>query len=65
VAVHIYTQSIYRTTQITILNVHRVNDVIPTEIHTTEPLVPESSVSDVDMDIEKTNKQNRTKITRH
>jgi hypothetical protein len=65
VAVHIYTQTIHRTTQIIILNVHGVNDVRPTEIHTTEPLIPEPSVSDVDMDIEKTNKQNKTQITRH
>jgi hypothetical protein len=36
-----------------LLNVHGVNDVKQTEIHTAEPLVPESSDSEVEMAIEK------------
>jgi len=36
-----------------ILNVHGVNDVRQTEIHTTEPLVPEPSASEVELAIEK------------
>jgi hypothetical protein len=36
-----------------LLNVHRVNDVRQTEIHTAEPLVPELSDSEVEMAIEK------------
>ena len=36
-----------------LLNVHRVNDVRQTEIHTAEPLVPEPSVFEVEMAIEK------------
>jgi hypothetical protein len=36
-----------------LLNVHRVNDVRQTEIHTAEPLVPEPSASEVEMAIEK------------
>jgi hypothetical protein len=36
-----------------LLNVHQVNDVRQTEIHTTEPLVPEPSAFEVDMAIEK------------
>jgi hypothetical protein len=35
------------------LNVHGVNDVRKTEIHTAEPLVPEPSDSEVEMAIEK------------
>jgi hypothetical protein len=35
------------------LNVHRVNDVRQTEIHTAKPLVPEPSDSEVEMAIEK------------
>jgi hypothetical protein len=35
------------------LNVHGVNDVRRTEIHTAEPLVPEPSDSEVEMAIEK------------
>jgi hypothetical protein len=35
------------------LNVHGVNDVRQTEIHTAEPLVPEPSDSEVEMAIEK------------
>jgi hypothetical protein len=35
------------------LNVHDVNDVRQTEIHTAEPLVPEPSDSEVEMAIEK------------
>jgi hypothetical protein len=34
------------------LNVHGVNDVRQTEIHTAEPLMPESSASEVEMAIE-------------
>jgi hypothetical protein len=37
------------------LNVHAVNDVRQTEIHTAEPLVPESSAFDFDLAIEKLN----------
>ena len=36
-----------------ILNVHGVNDVRQTEIHTAEPLVPEPSASEVELAIEK------------
>jgi hypothetical protein len=36
-----------------LLNVHRVNDVRQTEIHTAEPLVPEPSDSEVEMAFEK------------
>ena len=36
-----------------ILNVHRVHDVRQTEIQTAEPIVPESSASEVEMAIEK------------
>ena len=36
-----------------LLNVHRVNDVRQTEIHTAAPLVPESSASEVELAIEK------------
>jgi hypothetical protein len=35
------------------LNVHVVSDVRQTEIHTAEPLVPESSAFEVEMAIEK------------
>jgi len=35
------------------LNVHEVNDVSHTEIHTAEPLVPEPSAFEVEMAIEK------------
>jgi hypothetical protein len=35
------------------LNVHGVNNVRQTEIHTAEPLVPESSDSEVEIAIEK------------
>jgi hypothetical protein len=35
------------------LNVHAVNDVTQTEIHTEGPLVPEPSASEVEMAIEK------------
>jgi len=35
------------------LNVHGVNDVGQTEIHTAEPIVPEPSASDVELAIEK------------
>ena len=36
-----------------ILNVHEVNDVRQTEIHTAEPLVPEPSASELELAIEK------------
>jgi len=36
-----------------LLNVHGVNDVRQTEIHTAEPLVPEPSVFEVELAIEK------------
>jgi hypothetical protein len=36
-----------------LLNVHGVNDVRQTEIHTAEPLVPETSSSEVEIAIEK------------
>ena len=36
-----------------LLNVHRVNDVKQTEIHTAEPLVLESSASEVELATEK------------
>jgi hypothetical protein len=36
-----------------LLNVHRVNDVRQTEIHTAEPLVPEPSSFEVEISIEK------------
>jgi len=36
-----------------LLNVHWVNDVRQTEIHTAEPLVPEPSASEVELAIEK------------
>jgi len=36
-----------------LLNVHGVNDVRQTEIHTTEPLVPELSAFEFEMAIEK------------
>jgi hypothetical protein len=36
-----------------LLNVHSVNDVRQTEIHTAEPLVPELSVSEFEMAVEK------------
>jgi len=36
-----------------ILNVHGVNEVRQTEIHTAEPLVPEPSASEVELAIEK------------
>jgi hypothetical protein len=35
-----------------ILNVHGVNDISQTEIHTAEPLEPESSLSEVKLAIE-------------
>ena len=35
------------------MNVHGVNNIRQTEIHTAEPLVPEPSVSEVELDTEK------------
>jgi hypothetical protein len=45
-----------------LFNVHGVNDVRQTEIHTAEPLVPEPSAVEVEMAIEK---QKKTQITGH
>jgi len=42
-----------------LFNVHGVNDIRQTEIHTTEPLVPEPRVSEVELAIEK------VKVTNH
>jgi len=39
-----------------LFNVHRVNNVRQTEIHTSEPLVPEPSAFDVEMATEKLKK---------
>jgi hypothetical protein len=36
-----------------LLNVHRVSDVTQIEIHTTEPLVPDPSPSEIDIAIAK------------
>jgi hypothetical protein len=36
-----------------LLNIHGVNDVRQTELHTTEPIVPEPRASEVEMAIEK------------
>ena len=44
------------------LNVRGFNDIRQTEIHTAEPLVPEPSVFETEMSIEKLNK---TQITRY
>jgi hypothetical protein len=41
-----------------LLNVHRASDVRQTEIHTTEPLVPECSPFDVEISIVKLKKYN-------
>jgi hypothetical protein len=41
-----------------LLNVHGVNDVRQTEIHTAEPLVPEPSDSEVERATEKLKRQN-------
>ena len=38
-----------------LFNVHGISDVRQTEIHTTEPLMPELSVLEVEMAIEKSN----------
>jgi len=46
-----------------LLNVNGVNDVRQTEIHTAEPLVPESSSSDVELTIEKL--KTNSQITRY
>ena len=40
-----------------LLNVHGVNDVRQTEIHTAEPLVPEPSAFEFEMTIEKLKRQ--------
>jgi len=45
-----------------ILNVHGINDVRQTEIHTAEPLVAEPSASEVELAIEK---PKRHKINRY
>ena len=41
------------TISLSYLNIHKVNDVRQTEIHTAEPLVPESSASEDELAIEK------------
>jgi len=43
----------YRNHFSQLLNVHGVNDVWQTEIHTAGPLVPETSAFEVEMAIEK------------
>jgi hypothetical protein len=40
-----------------LLTVHGLNDVRRTEMHTTEPLVPEPSYFEVEIDMEKLRKQ--------
>ena len=47
-----------------ILNVHGVNDVRQTEIHTTEPLPPEPSASDVELATETLKSQKSPGIDR-
>jgi len=42
-----------QTPTVQLLNIHGVNDFKHTEIHITEPLVPESSALDVELAIEK------------
>jgi hypothetical protein len=42
------------------LNVHGVTNVRQTEIHTTEPLVPEPSVCEVELAIEKLEKSQKS-----
>jgi len=46
-----------------LFNVHRVNYVRQTEIHTSEPLVPEPSAFDVETASEKLKK--KTQVTRY
>jgi len=46
-----------------LLNVHRVNYVRQTEIHTSEPLVPEPSAFDVEMASEKLKKKHKSQGT--
>jgi len=46
------------------LNAHGVNDVRHTEIHTAEPLVPETSAFEVEMAIEKLNVTNHEVLTK-
>jgi hypothetical protein len=45
-----------------LLNVHWVNDVRQTEVHTAEPLVPEPSAFEVEMAIEKLKRHKSTGI---
>jgi len=45
-----------------LLNIHGINDVWQTEIHTTEPLVPDPSAFEVK---KATEKQKKTQITRY
>jgi hypothetical protein len=45
-----------------LLNIHGVNDVKQTEVHTAEPLVPEPNAFEFEMAIEKLKK---TQITRY
>ena len=46
-----------------LLNVHGVNDVRQTELHTAEPLVPEPSAFDVEMAVGKL--KEKTQLTRY
>ena len=48
-----------------LLNVHGVNDVRQTEIHTAEPLVPESSASEVELAIEMLKVTNRQVLIKY
>ena len=48
-----------------LLNVHGVNDIRQTEIHTAEPLVPETSAFEVDLAIEKLKVTNHQVIKSH
>ena len=45
-----------------LLNVHGVNDVRQTEIHTTEPLLPQPSASNAEMAIETLNSKKNHQV---
>jgi hypothetical protein len=47
-----------------LLNIHGVNDVRQTEVHTAEPLVPEPSAFQVQMAIEKLKRKNHKLLIR-
>jgi hypothetical protein len=47
-----------------LLNIHGVNDVRQTEVHTAEPLVPEPSASEVEMATEKLKDTNHQVLIR-